>query len=211
MVTTRELIDKYPEVFKKIGGIIYNLNQIEVFIITALSIFFIDLSDPNSEKTSIFNDSLSDEAVFSTLENKRKLLIRVIKGVGKAAEENGMSFDKSKWLDICESVRRLQELRNKLAHHHLLFLQNGNIGYYIRKSPEEILQNKKAGRTGSMKLIKIDLNKEFEKSETTLKESEPLMAELSTDALNLLTEIAWKKKSGDATEVGQKNSEIDPK
>ncbi|MEK7507867.1 MAG: hypothetical protein AAB602_02165, partial [Patescibacteria group bacterium] len=202
MFTAKEWMDKYPEVFKKIGGIIYNLNQIEVFIISALSTFFIDLSDPHSEKTFIFNDSLSDEAVFPNLENKRRLLIRVIKGVSKAAEENGMSFDKSKWLNICESVRKLQELRNELAHHHLLFLQNGNIGYYIRKNPEELLQDKKIGKTGSMKLIEIDLDKEFEKSGNTLKESEPLMAELSTDALNILIEIAWKKKVENVTEMG---------
>lgn len=194
MTTTRELQEKYPEIFKNIGGIIYNLNKIETLIITTLSIFFTDISNPQSEKNFIFNDAMADENVFPSIENKRRLLVKVIKGVWRVCEENGICFEKKRWLDICESIKRLQNIRNNLAHHHLVFPNEGGVGYYVRKSNEELPDDKKQKKPGSMKLVKFDLDKEFKESEKISKDSEELI-KLTVGALNKLNLIT-EKQSG---------------
>lgn len=185
MLTTRELQKRYPNFFIKFGGIIYNLNKIEIYIIAALSIFFSDDLDAQSEKDFIFNDALFNEKIFPTIENKRRLLVHIIKNVGRVAEENNVDFDKAKWLSVCESIKKLQELRNDIAHNHLVFLNNGRVRYSIRKTNEERISDKKIGNKGTMKMIEFDLDKEFEKSEKILAKSEKL-SRFSAEALNIL-------------------------
>ena len=116
-MTTKELQDQHPDAFKKIGGIFYNLNRMETYIITTLSFFFTDTANPQSEKIFIFNQALFDEAIFPTLENKRRMLIKVIKHLWRVAEEYNVAFDRDGFLKFCESVNKIQKIRNEIAHH----------------------------------------------------------------------------------------------
>jgi hypothetical protein len=67
-MTTTELMDKFPEAFRKLGAIIYNLNQIEISVVVALTVFFTDFSDAQSERTFILNEALFDMNIFETFE-----------------------------------------------------------------------------------------------------------------------------------------------
>ena len=181
-----ELQREHPDVFNKIGAIIFNMNRIEGNMISALSTFFIH-SNPQSERNFVFNDALLDQHIFPDFENKRRLLIACINAVWKVAEENHISFDKAKWLDMCESIRKLQETRNRIAHHRFGFLENGNISYGERRSYAELVANKKAGKKeGSIKWIEIDLDAELRRSNNLTDESLRLITEFGIEALNTL-------------------------
>jgi len=82
-----DLLEKYPEQFKKLGGIIYALNKIDVFLITTLSSFFTDESDVQSEKNFIFNDALFDKDIFPDFENRLRLFAKALDGVDRVAIE----------------------------------------------------------------------------------------------------------------------------
>ncbi|MCX6754419.1 MAG: hypothetical protein NTU81_01140 [Candidatus Nomurabacteria bacterium] len=84
---SKEILEQYSEELKKIGLIIFNLNYIEIEIITILSLFFNDKSDCNSVKNFILNDAFFDNQIFSTLQNKINLLHKIINNLEIKAEE----------------------------------------------------------------------------------------------------------------------------
>lgn len=184
-----ELQKEHPDVFNKIGAIIFNMNRIEGNMISALSTFFIH-SNPQSERNFVFSDALLDKNIFPNFENKRQLLIKCINAIWKVAEENNISFDKAKWLNMCESIRKLQEVRNRIAHHSFGFLENGNISYGERKSYVELVADKKAGRknNGSIRWIEIDLDAELKRSNDLTDESIGLVTEFGIESLNTLVD-----------------------
>ncbi|HEV3482267.1 MAG TPA: hypothetical protein VGR97_08055 [Candidatus Acidoferrales bacterium] len=183
----RDLVDKYPEQFKKLGGIIYALNRIEISLITVLSIFFSNESDAQSEKNFIFNDALFDVGIFTSFETKLRLLEKVIKDVSRVGEEQARGFHEKKWLDMCQSIRKVQSLRNKLAHHLLTFSNDGKVGFSVRKGKEERLADQKAGKSGTTKRLEYDLDAEFEMSMEVCGESEKLLFEFLAEARSVLS------------------------
>lgn len=186
-MTTKELQEQHPEIFQKIGGIIYNLNRIETSVITVLSVFFTDISNPHSEKAFIFNDALFDENIFPSFESKRRMLIKVIKNLWRVAEEHHVSFDKDRWLELCKSMNKIQGIRNELAHHSLGFLPDGKVRYQVRKTNEERLNDQKVGRkTGTVKFVDIDLDKGLRESQEVCDETEKFIAEFLPQANGVL-------------------------
>lgn len=186
-MTIKELQDRYPDEFRRLGSIIYALNRTEISVVTALSVFFTDQSDAQSEKNFIFNDALWDENIFPTFETKRRLLIKVIKNLWRAAEERQVAFDKDRWLGLCESMGRVQNARNKLAHHSLGFLPDGKVRYEVRKSNEERLNDLRAGKkAGTLKSVVIDLGQELASAQEVCDKAKALTSEFLEQARTVL-------------------------
>ncbi len=188
-MTTNELMDQYPDAFKKLGGIVYNLNRIEVSVITLLSVFFTDRSDVQSEKNFIWNEALLDPHIFETFESKRLLLIKVIENIWRLAQEHNLPFDKEKWLGICKAISSVQEVRNKLAHHMLSFLPNGNVGYYVKKRAKERVAHRSAGKPGTMKVVEFDLDKELANSQEVCDETDKFLRDFLAETHTILTGV----------------------
>ncbi len=168
----KKLQEKYSDVFKKMGSISYNLSRIKFYIVSALSTFFMDFSNPHSEKSHILNEALFDENIFPKLENKMQLLIKIIKDLSLVAEEFDVVFDKDVFLKFCKSVGSVKEIRNKVAHKYLMFLPDGKVAYNIKKNHNELVHNLKFGISKkAYKRIDIDLDVELEKSQTILDEA----------------------------------------
>jgi hypothetical protein len=170
----RELMEKYPEEFKKIGAIFYSLNRIDIHLVTVLSSFFIDESQLDSEKNFILNDALWDDKIFPSMENRRMLMIKTIEDIARVAKEKAVVFRPDGFLSICASIGKVQKIRNKLAHQRLLFPGDGNVTYRVRKSPDERLQKISPG---TLKEICINLDKELEFAETVIIEAQRLHSE----------------------------------
>lgn len=191
-MTTKELQDQHPDAFKAIGGISYNLNRLETYIITTLSFFFVDAANPQSEKSFIFNQALFDEAVFPTLENKRRMLIKVIQHLWRVAEECGVAFDRDGFMAFCESINKIQQIRNEIAHHDLGFTADGKATYLVRKSNEELLHQTKTGQgKGSHKTVEIDLNKGLAKSQEACDVAEKFLSDFVKQSQEVLA-AQWK-------------------
>ena len=188
-MTTKELMDQYPDTFKKLGGIVYNLNRIEVSVITLLSVFFADRSDAQSEKNFIWNEALLDSHIFETFESKRLLLIKVIENMWRLAQEHSLPFDKEKWLGTCKAISGVQEVRNKLAHHMLSFLPDGNVGYHVKKRAKERVADRLAGKPGTMKVVEFDLDKELSRSQEVCDETDKLLREFLAETHAILAAV----------------------
>ncbi len=189
----KDLVEKYPEQFKKLGGIIYALNRIDVFLVTSLSIFFTDESDPQSEKNFIFNDALFDKNIFAQFENRLMFFKKAVEDIGRMAEENNLKFDKDKWLGIYKEIKKVQKLRNELAHNFLLFSNDGGIIYRKRKKATERLADKLSGGKGTFNKKYIDLDKELETVSRVCKQSEKLTS-FATEARCLLEAVKKKEE-----------------
>lgn len=185
--TTAELIDKYPDGFKKLGAIIYNLNRIEISVIVTLTVFFTDFTDAHSERTFIVNEALFDVNIFETFEQKRLLLVKIIEDMWRVAHEHNVHFDKDKWIEICKDIKAVQEVRNKLAHHPLGFLPSGKVSYHVKKKAKERVADRVAGVLGTMKAVEFDLDEEVSKSEKVCAEAEQLLDAFLNEAQHILS------------------------
>jgi hypothetical protein len=196
-MTTKDLQDQYPDAFKNIGGIFFNLNRVETYLIAVLTIFFTDMSNPHSEKSFILNDALFDEAIFPTLENKRRLLIKVIKHLWRVAEEYKVPFDKDGFMKFCESINGIQKIRNEIAHHAFGFTADGKARYRVRKSNEERLNDQRTGKkAGTSKEIDIDLEKGLTESQKLCDDAE----KFSSDFVKQFQEVLLAQLKGRAAQ-----------
>ncbi len=157
-----ELMEKKGEGLKRLGAIVWALNRIEIDVITHITIFFTDWAGNHHWKSIIFNRALFNEKVYPSLENKRQLFLKIVQGLEDIAEWKGIKFDNTKWLNLCKSIQKIQEIRNALSHNFLSFSDDGS---------KAIIGNSK-DLTGPYSRREIDLN-------DTLKEVEDISKSFS--------------------------------
>lgn len=182
----KEVFKKRINELSKIGEIITVLNLIEQNIVIAITHFFSDFRKLGQERTILLNDILWDRDIFATFEQKRKLLIKIIKRVERIAKEKGVSFSSKKYLEICASIKGVGETRNKIAHNYLCYDRNGCAVYIKRKSDSKRLEDKSKGIKGSIERIKIDLDEELKKSIQVYKKSEILLIDVQSQIRKVL-------------------------
>jgi hypothetical protein len=184
-MTAKEILEKYPDKFRKIGGIFYCLNIIEIHIVTVLTAEFGHRD--SLDKVLIFNEALFDEKIFPTLENKRLFLIKLIKHVQRIAEIKNIKFDSKKYLDICASIGKVQKIRNVLAHNFLSFTNDNKAIYRKRKSSEQLLKEHRQGlKKPSLNTIEIDLDKELALVQDISEQSKRLVDEFVNESNKIL-------------------------
>ena len=127
------------EGLKNLGAVIWMLNSIEAYLVGAISSFFMfDFTDAGKNKSILLNDMLRESKVFSSLENKRILMKKIIERVDKIAIKKKLSFNSQDYILIIDDIKKMQEIRNKLAHNILNFSKDGSSASYINSAREKI-------------------------------------------------------------------------
>ncbi|HTD40876.1 MAG TPA: hypothetical protein VK671_09665 [Mucilaginibacter sp.] len=159
----QKLIKRYPEEFKKIGAIFYSLNYIEIELIIFLTDFYSDPTNHDSEKTFLINDALFDNKIFSSFENKRMFLNKIVEEFNRISIEKDIPFCYEKWKTFSKSLLKVQEIRNTLAHHHLNFINDQKtVGFTTRMKAKERIESHKRGiKNVTLKRYWIDLDTEI--------------------------------------------------
>lgn len=180
----KEAFDKHPEEFKKIGFLFYVLIRIENNLNMLIEIFFCEF---NQIKNLIFNEALLDEKIFPTLENKRKFLLKIIQYLNEEAKNKKLNFSEKKWKEICNSIKKFQEIRNDLAHKFLSFSTDNIASYISRKNLSKIKEEKEQGKKYEpFAITEIDLDNELEKAEQVFQDSKKLLTEFLEEAFQII-------------------------
>lgn len=140
----RIYIDKNKENLAKIGGIVSLLNRIENWTNHIISATSINTVYFNDEYLQFVDDVLNDRNIFRSFEEKRLVLIKIIETVDYLIKKNNLEekFDKEKYLNLCKEINRIQKFRNKIAHTHLGFTQEGLGVAYKKKTNAQLLAEK---------------------------------------------------------------------
>ncbi len=167
--------------FSKIGKVITVLNLIEQNLVISITIFFTIIGKERPidvEKSCLLNDILWDDKIDLSFEQKRRMLIKIIKRIGRISSEKNIEFSKDRYLDICKSISRVEQWRNDLAHKYISYDSQGAAVYMKRKGDEELLEDRRQGKKGTIKYVKIDLDKILKESKKIYEESEMLLTEM---------------------------------
>lgn len=181
---------KYPEDTEKIGKFVYLMSRIDIELVTALTMYLTHGYENNSQRVFLVNDLLMNNSLLDKIENKRALLVKIVKVTERVAKEINANFESSKYLLFLEEIKKLQESRNKILHAILSFRGEGLVCYSVRKTDKERFADKK----GSVKDVCINLNDLVSRAE--LVASKNLPTEMVRDALRLDIGTGYMKGIG---------------
>lgn len=123
----RDIASKNREGYYRIGVIFSILNSIETKIVTNITVFFTDWQGTHQLKGGILNRALFNEKIFTSLETKRQLFKSIIEGLDDIAKWKKVEFESGRWLTVCKSITKIQEIRNLLAHNMVMLSEDGLI------------------------------------------------------------------------------------
>lgn len=164
-MSVRKYLTKHKKEMSLIGSIFSVLNRIENAVVTSVSVALINPNDVNQEKAILLNDIICDEKVFCKFEEKRLMFKKVVNRAAFLIKSRniGIEFDEKKYLDFCEKIKSVQEMRNDIAHNYLVFSVKGVATYAKRKS-DGLLLTELGQKKGSMRYFQLNLKKILEEA-----------------------------------------------
>lgn len=187
-MSVRIHIQRHKNQMELIGGIFTALNRLENGINHVISSAFVDSNCRAQEKMHFISTILADERIFCKFEEKRLMFIRLIEATDYLVRNDniGIEFDKEKYLELAKKIKKVQEIRNDIAHNYILPDAEGVGTYYKGKSYGQLLQE--AGqKKGSFKTKKLNLEQTQKESIEICDEWESLMGEMMEKFANIFS------------------------
>lgn len=187
-MSVRIHIKNHRKQMELIGGIFTALNRLENVINQVISAAFVDPNCRNQEKGHFIGAMLADEHIFCKFEEKRLTIKKLIEATDYLVKTKKIQidFDKEKYLKLVVKIRKVQEIRNDIAHNYLLPDAGGTSNYYKGKSYQQLLQEN-GQKKGSFKTCKLNLEQIQKESIEICDESESLMGEMIEKFINIFS------------------------
>ncbi len=179
-------IDKHRNQMELIGGIFTALNRLENGINHVISSAFTDPNCRTQEKSHFISNILADHNIFCKFEEKRLMFRKLIEAADYLVKHNqvAIEFDKGKYMELANKIKKVQEIRNDIAHNYMIPDANGVVTYYKGKSYGQILQET-GQKKASFNTLKLNLEEVQKESIKLCDEWESLMGEMMERFANI--------------------------
>lgn len=181
-------IEKHKNQMELIGGIFTALNRLENGINHVISAAFVDSNCRNQEKMHFISAILADEYIFCKFEEKRLTFKKLIEATDFLVKTNkiNIKFDKEKYMKLANKIKKVQQIRNDVAHNYMLPDAEGVATYYKGKSYGQLLQET-GQKGGSFKSLKLNLEQAQKESIEICDEFESLLGEMMEKFANIFS------------------------
>lgn len=179
-------IEQHKKQMELIGGIFTALNRLENGINHIISSALIGTNCRSQERMHFISRILADEHIFCKFEEKRLTLKKLIEAADYSVKTKNIQieFNEEKYLELVAKIKKVQEIRNDVAHNYLLPDADGVSNYYEGKSYNQLLQEN-TQKKGSFKTKKLDLEQAQKESIKICDELESLMGEMMEKFANI--------------------------
>lgn len=180
-------IEKHKNQMELIGGIFTALNRLENGISHVISAAFADPNCRSQEKMHFISMTLADGRIFCKFEEKRLMFKKLIEAADYLIKTNkiAVEFDKEKYVNLANKIKKVQEIRNDVAHNYMLPDAEGAAIYYKGKSYGQLMQETK--QKSSFKTLKLNLEQAQKESIVICDEWESLMGEMVEKFVNIFS------------------------
>ena len=131
---------------------------------------------------------LADHNIFCKFEEKRLMFKKLIEAADFSVKHNkiAIEFDKGKYMELANKIKKVQEIRNDIAHNYMIPDANGAVTYYKGKSYGQILQET-GQKKASFNALKLNLEEVQKESIKLCGEWESLMGEMMEKFANIFS------------------------
>ena len=181
-------IEQHKNQMECIGGIFTALNRLENGLNQVISSAFVDPNCGNQEKMHFIGMALADEHIFCKFEEKRLMFKKLVEAADYLVRVNNIDieFNKEKYIELANKIKKVQEIRNDVAHNYILPNVEGVGNYHKIKSYSQLLQET-GQKKGSFKTEKINLEQVQKESIEICDEWESLVGEMIVKFMNIFS------------------------
>lgn len=187
-MSVRIHIEQHKNQMECIGGIFTALNRLENGLNQVVSSAFIGPNYRTQEKMHFIGTALADEHIFCKFEEKRLMFKKLVEAADYLVRVNNIciEFNKEKYIELASKIKKVQEIRNDVAHNYILpDAEEGGV-YYEGKSYRQLLQET-GQKKGSFKAKKLNLEQAQKESIEICDEWESLMGEMIVKFVNIFS------------------------